>query len=308
MGSAVHIAIVSFLVAAHALAAVPATPAILPFRLKSTDMLPFKCRNVPGDGSCLFYALASCITYSRCGYHLPFDSELRKFAQTLRRIAVETLLNSDEPLYLEYGDATSGKDLLHQVALHYNTTVDAYCSDMLKPHKWGGGPEIVALSNYFKRPVHVFELVPRGFIRKRFEIQHRAKFGSPQFDNKSPLCILCADGRFPNVRPGKQIEEGDHFLSLFPETHQHPYQKVLSVGGSLLKRPRRAEGGDRDLLHDDAGRRPVGPGSSAVEPKSVWEKVSGLFSFGYKFADNDYIVEDTAEILRSCPGLYDPRR
>ena len=41
--------------------------------------------------------------------------------------------------------------------------------------------------------------------------------GSPNYDKKTPLYILSADGRFPDsVSPGFQLEEGDHFLAMFP--------------------------------------------------------------------------------------------
>ena len=41
--------------------------------------------------------------------------------------------------------------------------------------------------------------------------------GSPNYDKKAPLYILSADGRFPDsVSPGSQLEEGDHFLAMFP--------------------------------------------------------------------------------------------
>jgi hypothetical protein len=85
---------------------------------------------------------------------------------------------------------------------------------------WGGGPEIVALSNYLCMPVHVYELVSEGWrwlpLCSSFRLRPCALFGSPAFDKQPPLCILCCDGRYPHIFPGQQRQVGDHFLALFP--------------------------------------------------------------------------------------------
>ena len=73
--------------------------------------------------------------------------------------------------------------------------------------------EIIAISNYLQCPIHVYELCQSG---KKFALQPKALFGSPTFDDKAPLYILSADGRFPDIAPGDQKENGDHFLALYP--------------------------------------------------------------------------------------------
>ena len=64
--------------------------------------------------------------------------------------------------------------------------------------------------------------------------------GSPNYDGKAPLYILSADGRFPDcVSPGSQLEEGDHFLAMFPcyksQTHDY-YHHSQGNGGQMRKR------------------------------------------------------------------------
>ena len=39
-------------------------------------------------------------------------------------------------------------------------TPQEYCSQMRNKGVWGGGPEILALVNRLRRPIHVFEPVP----------------------------------------------------------------------------------------------------------------------------------------------------
>jgi OTU-like cysteine protease len=49
-----------------------------------------------------------------------------------------------------------------------------------------------------------------------FVLRRMACFGSPKFDKNSPLHILSADSRFPDILPGKQLPSGNHFLAIFP--------------------------------------------------------------------------------------------
>jgi hypothetical protein len=180
----------------------------------------FICRNVPGYGSCLFYALASCISYDHFKVHLDFTTKLRKLAESLRHKAVDILRSDREKIYLENNESLSAKELLNMVSKYNNVSTDDYCENMLKSNTWGSGTEIVALSNYLKRPIHVYELKPHRpilfFPFNKFRLKLCAGFGSPTFKDKSPYYILCADGRFPHVNPGQQKEPGDHFLALFP--------------------------------------------------------------------------------------------
>ena len=45
-------------------------------------------------------------------------------------------------------------------AEQYSMTPQEYCSQMRNKGVWGGGPEILALVNRLRRPIHVFEPVP----------------------------------------------------------------------------------------------------------------------------------------------------
>lgn len=224
---------------------------ILPQTYRSVDgKYEFICRNVPGDGSCLFHSLSACITQSRCKNHLDFDGRLRKLSRRLRELSINVLRNDNAVFTLENSEQIQACELLRQAAQYQNKSVDEYCSHMAIGSTWGGGPEIVALSNHFKRPIHVYELAPCGYIRRQFQFKMCAAFGSPTFDDKTPYYILCADGRFPHIKPGEQKENGgmrfkayklfdfyisdrmrdcnylgDHFLALFP--CEKPSEKSL---------------------------------------------------------------------------------
>ena len=198
----------------------------------------FDVRQVPGDGGCLFHAIAVVLRYEQSGLHTDFDSAMKNMSHCLRKLSVDTLME-DKVLIMEGNENTTTTGLLETVAEHYNMTAEKYCDNMRLHGTWGGGPEIVALSNFLKRPIHVYELCTTGYFSKCFELKVCAKFGTPSFDdeNKLPISILCADGRFPNILPGAQKMIGDHFLALFNcEIDSSKNQKKKSLRGKTFQR------------------------------------------------------------------------
>ena len=226
-------------------------PYFLPseYEVKGESSCRFNVRQVPGDGGCLFHSLAVCIKYQRDKDHPPyFDIHLRELSDKLRHTSVKILRSPGLCLAMEGGEEISSSELLKMVSANYNMTDNEYLQQMLIPNTWGGGPEIVALSNHFKRPIHVYELHTHGTIRKHFQLKICAKFGSPAFDSKCPLQILCADGRFPNVAPGSQKDVGDHFLALFP-CKEHS-SKIGTSKASSSKRIKGSKWMDKNRISD----------------------------------------------------------
>jgi hypothetical protein len=120
----------------------------------------------------------------------------------------------------------------------YNQTFQEYVDNMrTNASAWGGGPEIIAISNFLQCPIHIYELCAAEGSRE-FKLQPKALFGSPFFDQRSPMYILSADGRFPNLFPGTQKPDGDHFLALYPCLENDPAAKrgIVSDMKVFLKR------------------------------------------------------------------------
>lgn len=202
----------------------------------------FLVRQVPGDGSCLFNALTVCLDYAHTQLHNDFDEKRRKVSERIRKLSVD-LLRKNVTLFMENSETIQSTQLLSLISEHYNLTSEEYCLQMLDPATWGGGPEILAVCNHIRRPIHVYELTGTESRRSskssaskvrlgRHKFKVCAKFGSPEFDTKRPLHILCADGRFPNIAPKQAKKAGDHFLAMFP---CDDHGQILSSSGTRIK-------------------------------------------------------------------------
>jgi hypothetical protein len=237
---------------------------------------PVYIRQVPGDGACLFHSCTVALALVANNTHIDMRS-IRKIDETkeggqeemydlthlyhhsryLRHMAVDVLSrNPRRLLFLQGNEYLRARDLVSAAASQYDLTPEEYCEQMRHDSYWGGGPEIVALCNFLKRPIHVYELhssfqeekkeheregdvIPNGgggssSFRGRkiispkynkengeshqFQLRRMACFGSPKFDRREPLNILSADCRFPDIDPGQQIPSGNHFLAIFPES------------------------------------------------------------------------------------------
>jgi len=154
-------------------------------------------------------------------FHLDmYDKSLPERVQKLRELAVDTLTSDPNcTLYLEGDQTIAIHELVSAAAEQYDMTSDAYCSSMRNKGVWGGGPEILALANALRRPIHVFEPVA-ACNGTQFRLQLCGAFGSPAFDGCGKrVCIVAADDRFPDCTPSevkRHGEGGNHFLALLP--------------------------------------------------------------------------------------------
>jgi len=181
----------------------------------------FCVQQVQGSGDCLFHAIALGIAFEDEAEHLDMhDPSLGQRVRSLRDLAVDTLTaDVNRSLHLEGDQMIAVSELVSAAAEQYNMTPEGYCASMRKDGVWGGGPEILALVNAMRRPIHVFEPVDvcNG---TEFRLQLCGAFGSPHFDRCGRrICIVAADDRFPNCKPHevkRHGEGGNHFLALLP--------------------------------------------------------------------------------------------
>ena len=264
---------------------------------------PVIIRQVPGDGCCLFHAVAISLIAIQERRHLRMDDvtslrELKIMSRSLRRMAVRCLrscnsdlrnndnnnsaiLSSDDDkssvsianqkkryrrLFIQGCETMATNQLLNDVSIQYGITPEEYCNLMEQDSYWGGGPEIVALCNLLEIPIHVYELVPTTkhhhhhhivdqkndnyigddddddvssggggvavpdhLLNKEFYLRRMATFGSPKYDSKTPLHILSADSRFPDVSPNLLKANGNHFMAIFPVSTMRQYVNISLI-------------------------------------------------------------------------------
>mmetsp|Transcript_12618 Transcript_12618/g.24233 ORF Transcript_12618/g.24233 Transcript_12618/m.24233 type:complete len:326 (+) Transcript_12618:57-1034(+) len=236
-------------------------------RLRTRQRLETKCRirQVPGDGNCLFHSISLCLQHATNGTHWDVSKcleDLYTHSQTLRQQAVDCLRQPHKRLFLQGRETLKSGELVQAAAQQYGLTSEEYCQAMEQDCVWGGGPEIVALSNLLQRPIHVYELATSSSSSKpssgnTFVLRRMACFGSPRFDRREALHILSADSRFPDLLPGEQLSAGNHFLAVFP------------------LRPRRLRGGGGNDVDGDDDAYWID--FEATEPKwSVWKLLKHL--------------------------------
>jgi hypothetical protein len=189
---------------------------------------------------------------------------LYRHSSKLRQQAVECLRQKRKVLFLQGNEYLRSHDLVQAAAAQYGITAEEYCNLMQQDSYWGGGPEIVALCNVLKRPIHVYELATTSVRRsssssslrmtrgigsgsgKSFVLRRMACFGSPKFDKKEPFHILSADSRFPDLAPGRQLASGNHFLAIFPiPEHQDALNKWLKEQKKQRKKQKKRKQGVR---------------------------------------------------------------
>lgn len=182
-------------------------------------------RQMPGDGSCLFYALAAGLLQSDAdkqstgalGTQISWPS-IRRKAADLRQMAVDTLADESAGnlLTISDNDKVQSSTLLEAAAASFGMSPKQYCKSMRQASCWGGGVEIVALSNALNRQICMYE--PLLLHDGRFALHKIICFGPSETRAERSLHMLIADNRFP-VRcqgNGQYKGGGNHFLAVFP--------------------------------------------------------------------------------------------
>ena len=240
-----------------------------------------RARQVPGDGACLFHTLSAGLWESVNGTHHPMDRKvLRSQSLRLRARAIDVLEDRRDPkLYMGDNEYMKASQLLEMAAEQAACAKDEYCAKLRDPRAWGGGPEIVALSNALSRPIHIYELVwasadapcARKNLRggaadgapnaPRWCVQCIAEFGTPKWSRRyPPIHVLSCDSRFPHLQPEQQLEQGNHFLLLFECDPQEAREAALEAG---------ADDRAADLVFAECARRRVQKAKAVTADRDV---------------------------------------
>lgn len=191
--------------------------------------IPVKIRKNIGYGSCLFHSIAASILTNRSVPDFnhdddaeatvpPSHSEVMGHSSVLRNLAVATLANGVETnaqMVLLQNETVSASSLVNEAAVQFGMSVEEYLSEMKRENVWGGGPELVAISNSLNRQIVLLEAMHGNDNlhddNKTTHLKVRARLG-PQTTIR-PIYILSTNQRFP-MHYGKA--SNNHFLAVVP--------------------------------------------------------------------------------------------
>jgi hypothetical protein len=203
-------------------------------KAKAVEPVQVQIRQVPGNGSCLFHAIAAGILYNDSSStkqnkkQHPTMSEILQLSSQLRTQAVDVLANGikhNKELVMQKEETICAAELVSLASQQYEITPDEYLNRMRDEKVWGGGPEIVALANRLGRHIVLLETLHcdstmsselSNSLDDSICLKVSARFGSSQLEHdelKSPIYILSSNQRFPECR---REARDNHFLAVFP--------------------------------------------------------------------------------------------
>jgi hypothetical protein len=119
----------------------------------------FTMRNVPGEGDCMFLAVALAVATSM---GLGGNDALLRAISLETRAVVAQIMNSSGNLHIEGNRTVPAKDLLLSASRKEGLTPQDYLESLQKEGMegglYGGGPELAVLSNILRRPISIYEL------------------------------------------------------------------------------------------------------------------------------------------------------
>ena len=119
----------------------------------------FIMRNVPGDGDCMFLAVALAAATSM---GVGGNNALLRAISLETRAVVAQIMNSPGNLHIEGDRIVPAKDLLASASRKEGLTPQDYLEKLQKEGieggLYGGGPELAVLSNILRRPISIYEL------------------------------------------------------------------------------------------------------------------------------------------------------
>ena len=119
----------------------------------------FIMRNVPGDGDCMFLAVALAAATS---IGVGGNNALLRAISLETRAVVAQIMNAPGNLHLQGNRIVPAKDLLASASRTEGLTPQDYLEKLQKEGieggLYGGGPELAVLSNILRRPISIYEL------------------------------------------------------------------------------------------------------------------------------------------------------
>ncbi len=120
------------------------------------QQLEFTMRDVPGEGDCMFLAVALA---TNAAMGLGGSNGLLRSIANETRFVVAQVMNSEEGYFhIEGNRVVRARDLLLSAAQSEGIDCETYIRYVKDGTLQGGGPELTVLSNVLRRPISVYEL------------------------------------------------------------------------------------------------------------------------------------------------------
>ena len=120
------------------------------------EHLEFTMRNVPGEGDCMFLAVALATSTSMgLGGN---NALLRSIAADTRSVVADVMASKEGHFHINGNRLVRARDLLCSAAKKEGLDCDTYIEYVRNGNLQGGGPELTVLSNVLRRPISIYEL------------------------------------------------------------------------------------------------------------------------------------------------------
>jgi|AntRauTorckE5430_2_1112549.scaffolds.fasta_scaffold00168_4 hypothetical protein len=141
--------------------------------------LEFTMRNVPGEGDCMFQAVALAASTS---LGLGGNNALLRAVARETREVVAQVLSAKGTLHIEGQRIVRACDLLGSAAKNEQIKEEEYLQLLRNGTLQGGGTELTVLSNVLRRPISIYELVWDGVklsvdVPEICAVSHMGSFG-----------------------------------------------------------------------------------------------------------------------------------
>lgn len=158
----------------------------------------FTMRSVPGDGDCMFLAVAlAALTSMGLGAN---NALLQAISREQRNVVASILESKTGSLVIEGQRTVTTTALLKSAAAGEGLTTDQYLTLLRKVGAegglYGGGPELTVLANVLRRPISIYEVAPDSDKDKSEHISQLAAGTEINGSIQSDVCRIECKGVF----------------------------------------------------------------------------------------------------------------
>jgi hypothetical protein len=137
----------------------------------------FSMRNVPGNGDCMFLAvaLATLVSMGLECHDDTHTAHLWSMATELRAVVASILASPNQNLVIQNDRIVTARALLESAAAQEQLSTDDYLT-ALRHNLHGGGPELTVLSNILRRPICIYEAATAAQTTSSWKNENETEF------------------------------------------------------------------------------------------------------------------------------------